>query len=69
MSRPPVFVTIAAGVRLVWLIDPVARTVTVFTALDQATVLSEEDTLDGGDVLPGYALRLRDLFSELDRTG
>jgi Uma2 family endonuclease len=59
----------SAGVRVVWLIDPATRTATVFTALDQAAVLSEDDTLDGGDVLPGFALRLRDVFSELDRTG
>jgi Uma2 family endonuclease len=59
----------AAGVRLVCLIDPATRTATVFTALDQATLLSEQDTLDGGDVHPGFALRLRDVFNELDLRG
>jgi Uma2 family endonuclease len=59
----------AAGVRLVWLIDPATRTATVFTALDQATHLSANDTLEGGDVLPGFALSLQDCFSELDLRG
>lgn len=59
----------AAGTRLVWLIDPVARTVAVYTAPDQAIVLDESQTLNGGDVLPGFALPLRDLFAELDRVG
>jgi Uma2 family endonuclease len=59
----------SAGVRLVWLVDPVARTVTVFTQADQSTVLGEGETLEGGDVLPGFALPLRDYFSELDLTG
>jgi Uma2 family endonuclease len=56
-----------AGVRLVWLVDPENRTVTVYTGPDQAVVLDESATLDGGEVLPGFNLRLRDLFAELDR--
>jgi Uma2 family endonuclease len=59
----------AAGVRLVWLVDPEARTVEVFTAPEQSTVLHEERTLEGGAVLPGLALPLRELFAELDRQG
>ena len=59
----------AAGVRLVWLVDPVARTVEVFTAPEQSTVLHEEHALEGGAVLPGLALPLRELFAELDRQG
>ncbi|SRR5579883_2235348 len=59
----------AAGARLVWLIDPVARTVAVYTAPERWTVLDESQTLDGGDVLPGFILPLRDLFTELDENG
>jgi Uma2 family endonuclease len=59
----------AAGVQVVWEIDPVARTVTVFTSLTDATTLGAGDTLDGGAVLPGFTLPLQDLFVELDRQG
>jgi Uma2 family endonuclease len=59
----------AAGVRLVWLIDPDARTVAVYTAPEQVTLLDEGRTLDGGEVLPGFTLALRELFAELDRQG
>jgi len=59
----------AAGVRLVWEIDPRTRTVAVFTAREQSTTLDASMTLDGGDVLPGFALPLADLFAELDRHG
>ena len=52
-----------AGVKLVWFVDPRARTVEVFTAPDQATVLTDADTLAGGDVLPGFSLPVADLFS------
>jgi Uma2 family endonuclease len=58
-----------AGVQLVWEVDPDARTVSVYTAPEDPTVLTETDTLDGGSVLPGFALPLRDLFGELDRQG
>jgi Uma2 family endonuclease len=58
-----------AGVRLVWFVDPDARTVEVYTAPDQSTVLGEGDTLDGGAVLPGFTLPLRELFAELDLQG
>jgi Uma2 family endonuclease len=56
----------AVGVRLVWFADPKARTVEVFTAADRSTTLEENQTLDGGDVLPGFALPLAALFDRLD---
>jgi Uma2 family endonuclease len=51
-----------AGVRLVWLVDPRKRTVRVYTAPDQSTRLTEGQALDGGDVLPGLRLPLREVF-------
>jgi Uma2 family endonuclease len=57
-----------SGVRLVWFVSPQRRTVEVFTAPDQSRTLTEDQTLDGGDVLPGFALPLRDLFARLPRS-
>jgi Uma2 family endonuclease len=59
----------AAGVRLVWEVDPRARTVAVFESPEKPTVLDASRSLDGGDVLPGFVLPLADLFGELDRQG
>src|SRR2546427_407184 len=59
----------AAGVWLGWLVDPDACTVEVYTGPDQPTVRHEADTLEGGGVLTGFALPLRELFAELDRQG
>ena len=53
------------GVRLVWLVSLAARSVRVYTAPDQSVTLAENQTLDGGDVLPGLALPLRRVFSEV----
>jgi Uma2 family endonuclease len=58
-----------AGVRLVWYVDPSKRTVQVYTAVDRSTLLDESQTLDGGDVLPGFSLSIRDWFAEAERTG
>ena len=58
-----------AGVRLVWEVDPSSRTVAVFDAPEQFVLLDATGTLDGGAVLPGFALPLGELFSELDRQG
>jgi Uma2 family endonuclease len=55
-----------AGSRLVWFVDPAARTVTVYTSPDQSMVLRPDQTLDGGPVLPGFSLPLSQLFAELD---
>jgi Uma2 family endonuclease len=51
-----------AGVRLVWVVDPQTRIVVVHHPDGLARVLRGDDVLDGGDVLPGFALPLRELF-------
>jgi Uma2 family endonuclease len=50
------------GVQLVWVIDPPTRTAEVYTAPDQCTGLTENQSLKGGAVLPGFSLSLRRLF-------
>ena len=54
----------AAGTKLVWEIDPDARTVTVYTDPTTPKVLTMADTLDGGSVLPGFTLSLAELFND-----
>ena len=51
-----------AGVRLVWVIYPVTRSADVYRSLDDVSHLSEDDVLDGEDVVPGFACRLGELF-------
>lgn len=57
-----------AGVRLVWYVDPRKRTVRVYTAPDRSTLLRENQSLDGGDVLPGFSLSIREWFTRAERT-
>jgi len=52
------------GVRLVWVFDPPAQTVTVFAqGSQQFTILSADDTLDGGAVVSGFRVRVGDIFT------
>ena len=51
-----------AGVQVVWIVDRRKRTVLVCTAVDKSVVLTEGETLEGGAVLPGFKLRLTELF-------
>jgi Uma2 family endonuclease len=53
------------GVRLVWVVDPMAETVTVHQPDADSFTLSVGDTLDGGAVLPGFTLPIADIFAEL----
>jgi Uma2 family endonuclease len=47
-----------AGVRLVWLVDPAARTVTVHEPGHAPWLVHENESLTGGVVLPGFRFSL-----------
>lgn len=51
-----------AGTRLVWVVDPAERTVTVHRSRDDIRIVSGAEALDGEDVLPGFRLPLGKLF-------
>ncbi len=53
-----------AGTRLAWIIDPRTRTARAYTTAEQFAQMTEDDLLDGGEVLPGFELSLRQLFEE-----
>jgi Uma2 family endonuclease len=56
-----------AGTQLAWIVDPIQRTVDVHTAPDQFTRLKEDETLDGGMLLPGFRLPLKRLFARVEK--
>jgi Uma2 family endonuclease len=55
------------GVRLIWVLDPTASTVTVEAPGEEARILRPGDTMDGGDVLPGFSYLVADIFAQVDR--
>jgi len=52
------------GVPLVWVVDPVRRTITVWNGNRTARLLREADELDGGDVLPDFRVAVAAIFEE-----
>lgn len=53
---------LSAGTRMVIAVNPRTRTVTVRRSLTDITVLTENDSLDGGDIVPGWTMPVKDLF-------
>lgn len=53
---------LAAGCRMVVVVNPARRAATVYRSRDDIVLLTEGDVLDGGGVVPGWTLPLRELF-------
>ena len=53
---------ISYGVRLVWVIHPEPRTIDVHHHDHPVSTLTENNALDGTDVLPGFTCPISDLF-------
>ncbi len=53
---------LAAGVRVVWLVRPEERNVTVYSVSAEPKTYEVNDTLPGGEVLPGFECLVGDFF-------
>ena len=56
---------LGAGGKAVWVIDIDARTLTVHTADAPPLILTDADTVNGGDYLPGFACAVADLLPDV----
>jgi Uma2 family endonuclease len=54
------------GTRLVWVIHPDEQYVLVYHSPSPDRLLRLEDSLDGGDVVPGFTLPVAELFADLE---
>lgn len=54
-----------AGVRLIWVVYPLSRDVVVYHSLDRVQHLTEQQSLDGGNVLAGFSCRIAEIFGEI----
>lgn len=55
----------AAGTPLIWVIDPDRRTVMIVSGDAPLRWIRADETLDGGDVVPGFRCRVAELFEGL----
>ena len=56
------FTYLNAGTRLVWVIDPMGKTVTVYRSGTDIKTLTIEDTLSGEDIVEGFSCQVAQLF-------
>jgi Uma2 family endonuclease len=54
----------AAGVEVVWVVDPSLRKVFAYRSLTEVRQFGEGDLLLDEELLPGFSLRLADLFAD-----
>lgn len=53
-----------AGVEIVWVADPAARTVTVHRAANEPVVYGEGESLELPSLIPGFSMTVREIFAE-----
>jgi Uma2 family endonuclease len=53
------------GTREVWVVRPKPRTLTIYQAGQESIVLTERDTVEGREVLPGFRYALKQLFDRV----
>jgi Uma2 family endonuclease len=56
------------GVRMVWVVNPQDETIMMFQPGEDDVTLRVGDTLDGGDVLPGFTAGVDDIMAQLRET-
>lgn len=56
---------IEAGCGAVWVVWPHSRSLTDYRSLNSIRLLGEEDTLEGGDVVPGFSMKVAEIFAGL----
>jgi Uma2 family endonuclease len=54
----------AIGVRMVWVVDPAARTIYAYRSLTDIREFTASDLLPGDDVLPGFSVPVARLFEQ-----
>lgn len=65
-TQEKVFDYLEAGSRLVWVVDPERRAITAYRSRDDVRILTVEDELQGGEVVPGFTLAIEELFPGSD---
>ncbi len=54
-----------AGTRLIWVVYPTSKTVTVYKSVNDVQIVRLDGVLSGDAVLPGFSLPVRDIFKKL----
>lgn len=55
---------LTAGTRMVWVVSPKLNNVTVYRSMADVVSLTEKDTIDGGDVVPGFRITVAEIIEQ-----
>ncbi len=58
---------LVSGAKQVWIVSPNTKRVYVFSPSSQPRIYDETQTLDGGDLLPGFSVKIADFFVSENR--
>lgn len=58
-----VFDWLQGAAKMVVVVNPRQQAVTVYRSLEDIMVLTQDDVIDGGEVVPGWTLPVRELFA------
>jgi len=58
-----VFEYLDAGTKMVWVVEPVSKTVTVYRSRNDIKTLTANDTLTGEDVVEGFSCSVAEIFA------
>jgi Uma2 family endonuclease len=53
-----------AGTRMVWVVSPKLRTVTVYKSAIDIQVITENERISGDEVIPGFLMPVAEIFAE-----
>jgi Uma2 family endonuclease len=54
---------LGSGVRLIWVVEPGTKTVTVYRTHQDVKIFTQDQELEGGEMLPGLRIKVSDIFS------
>ena len=55
---------LTAGVKIVWLVDPLSRSVLVYVGQSEPTRVEENEVLNAGEIIPGFQYKVNDLLKQ-----
>lgn len=58
---------LTGGVPLIWIVEPTTETVTVYRSHQDVKVFAGNQELDGGEIIPGFRIRVSEIFAVQNR--
>lgn len=59
-----VFDYLEAGARIVWVVEPRGRTVTIYRSREEIRILTSNQEIEGAEVLPGFRIEVSEFFAD-----